>query len=62
MKKYMIIGEIDEGMVASYAEEYAEARDKKISIECGLGGYAEIYIRDEHEGYSRPAEYVLLEA
>ena len=61
MKKYMIVYRIDEGMGAAFSDSYQEAKSKKMDIECGLGGYAEIYAREEHEdaGYS---EYILIEA
>jgi hypothetical protein len=61
MKKYMIVYSFEDCQGASFAEDYTEARNKKMDVECGLGGYAEIYGREEHEdgGFS---EYVLLEA
>lgn len=67
MKKYMIVYEIKddhEGLDsvhgASFADDYTEAKNKKMDIECGLGGYAEIYGREEYDG--QPPEYVLIEA
>ena len=61
MKKYMIVYTIEENNGASFAEDYTEAKNKKMDIECGLGGYAEIYGREEHEDGDF-SEYVLLEA
>lgn len=61
MNRYMIVYRIDEGCGACFADDYSEARNKKMDIECGLGGYAEIYIREERDGFV-PPEYVLLEA
>lgn len=65
MKKYMIVYEIkddheglDPVQGASFADDYTEARNKKMDVECGLGGYAELYVREEREG---GPEYVLLE-
>ena len=67
MKKYMVVYEIKddhEGLEpvqgASFTDDYTEARNKKMDVECGLGAYAELYVRDEVEGYSF-AEYKLLE-
>ena len=67
MKKYMIVYEIkvdyperEPVQGASFADSYSEALDKKQGAECGLGGYAEIYVREESK--DKPAEYVLLEA
>lgn len=60
MKRFMIVGMIDEEMVTTYADDYTEARDKKMEIECGFGGYAELYERKEYQ--DGPSEYVLLEA
>lgn len=61
MKKYMIVYRIDEGMGSCFADDYKEARQKKQDIECGLGGYAEIYERTRKDSYT-PGRYVLLEA
>lgn len=46
MKKYMVIGYADGQTFTMFAETYSEARDKKFDIECGLGGYAELYCRE----------------
>ena len=67
MKKYMIIYEIDDSdeykpvQGTSFADTYAEARNKKMDVECGLGAYAELYAREEREA-GQPPEYVLIEA
>ena len=63
MKKYMVVYKItgedsDPIHGATFADDYAEARAKKMDIECGFGGYAELYAREEREG---GPEYVLLE-
>ncbi len=62
MKKYMIVycieGE-DPVQGAAFADDYMEARNKKMDIECGLGGYAELYGREEHT--NDLPEYVLIE-
>lgn len=68
MKKYMIVYEIkddheglDPVQGASFADDYTEARNKKMDVECGLGGYAELYERvDLDFGYLQ--EYELIEA
>lgn len=59
MKQYMIVGEIEEGMVTSYADDYTEAHNKKMDIEIGLGGYAELYERLTRDELTH--EYVLIE-
>lgn len=63
MKKYMVVYEIkgefaDQIHGATFTDDYVEARAKKMDIECGFGGYAELYTREEKEG---GPEYVLLE-
>ena len=65
MKKYMVVYEIKGEYAnqihgATFADDYTEARAKKMDIECGFGGYAELYGRREHE--DEPPEYILLEA
>lgn len=69
MKKYMIVYEIkddheglDPVQGALFADDYTEAKNKKMDIECGLGGYAEIYTRTGEEIEDQPPEYVLIEA
>lgn len=59
MKKFMIVGKADGEQFTSYADTYNEARNQKMNIECGLGGYAEIYSREQTEFGS---EYKFLEA
>ena len=61
MANYMIVYTIDEGQGATFADDYTEAKNKKMDIECGLGGYAEIYGREDVDPM-RPAEYILIEA
>lgn len=63
MKKYMVVYKItaeesDPINGATFADDYTEAQAKKMDIECGLGGYAELYVREERDG---GPEYVLLE-
>lgn len=62
MKKYMIVYTIEGGQGASFADDYNEARQMKQSVECGLGGYAEIYGREEHTDGVPESEYILLES
>ena len=59
MKKFMVVYTADGLNGATFADDYSEARQKMMDIECGLGGYAEIYERQEKEYGS---EYVFLEA
>lgn len=59
MKSFMLIGIIEEQQFARFSDNYNEISAWKMDVECGLGGYAEIYIREKFEyGY----EYRLLEA
>ena len=62
MKKYMIVYTIEGSPGASFKDTYDEARGAKMDIECGLGGYAEIYGREEYEDSDQPSEYIFLEA
>ena len=62
MKKYMVVYTVEGNQGASFADDYTEARNKKMDIECGLGGYAEIYTRTGNEIEDQPPEYVLIEA
>lgn len=50
LRKYMIVSATDEGSGASFADTYDAAREIRLGIECGLGGYAEIYERKEDDG------------
>lgn len=59
MKPFMIIGVVEGKSFSKFADTYTEARDVASNIECGLGGYTEIYSRESNESGS---EYRLLEA
>ena len=63
MKTYMVISLVDGEQGVSFADHWEEATDIARNIECGLGGYAEIYGRDTHEDEEedKPAEYVMIE-
>lgn len=65
MKKYMVIA-IDGGEhFAIFTDDYTEARRAFMDYECGLGAYAEIYIREkqyDEDGAPLGSEYVFLEA
>lgn len=65
MKKYVVIATGDGEQFATFTDDYAEARDAFMGYECGLGAYAEIYIREnqhDEEGNPIGSAYVLLEA
>lgn len=65
MKKYMVIDSYGGSVMAFFYDEYASARQHKMNLECGLGGYAEIYERVEtkdDDGVVVGEEYRLLEA
>lgn len=59
MRQFMIVGEAEGEQITGFADTYSEARNKATDIECGLGGYAEIYSREQTEFGS---EYRFLEA
>ena len=60
MKEYMVVYLVDGETGAAFADTWDEAQNKRIDVECGLGGYAEIYGRDSHEDTDQPDEYVLI--
>lgn len=49
MRPFMIVATVEDSTFAKFADSYTEARDVATNIECGLGGYAEIYSREEAE-------------
>lgn len=60
MKKYMLVYIIEGEQGARFSDNYLEISNAKMDVECGMGGYAEIYERmktDEGE-----MEYVMVEA
>lgn len=59
MKKFMVVFVADGSQEAVFYDYEHDAAQAKMDIECGLGGYAELYVRMEVEG---GVEYVLLEA
>lgn len=59
MKQFMVVAEVEGLTMANFADTYTEAKNKAMDIECGLGGYAEIYAREQFEG---GFEYRLIEA
>ena len=61
MKNFMIVFVVDGKQSALFADTYIEAQDIKIDIECGLGGYSEIYERRLSE-YPPAREYFFLES
>lgn len=59
MKDFMVVALVDGEPFAKFADTYDEAKDIMMNVECGFGGYAELYAR-EYAGSG--AEYRLLEA
>ena len=55
----MVIAVVEGTSFAKFADTYDEARNIVMNVECGLGGYAELYAR-EYAGSG--SEYRLLEA
>ena len=59
MKLYMLIYVTEDGQSAMFGDDYYVMLKSKMDIECGLGGYAELYKRVETED---GMEYTFLEA
>lgn len=59
MKTFMVIAVVEGTSFAKFADTYDEARNIVMNVECGLGGYAELYAR-KYAGSG--SEYRLLEA
>lgn len=59
MAKYMLVYIVEGEQEAMFGNDYFKIARSKMDIECGLGGYAEIYERMETED---GIEYVLIEA
>ena len=62
MKKFMVVYTVEGNHGASFRDTYDEARNTKMDVECGLGGYAEIYERKSRKDIDQVSEYVFLEA
>ena len=45
MKKYMVITLVDGEQHAKFFDTHDEAETYRMNCECGVGGYAEVYIR-----------------
>lgn len=50
LEKFMVLCCADGERWVDFAHTYGDAQTRKQDVECGLGGYAEIYVR-EKEGY-----------
>ena len=50
MEKFMVLCCADGETWVDFAYTYGDAQARKQDVECGLGGYAEIYVREEN-GY-----------
>ena len=63
MKKFMVVifasDEDGEETFAKFFDTYGDASNARMDAECGMGWYAEIYVRQETEC---GREYVFLEA
>ena len=55
----MIVAKVDDATFAKFADTYTEAKNTATDIECRLGGYTEIYSREETES---GREYRFLES
>lgn len=60
MKKYMVVYAMEGEQSAAFLDTYTDAHNFKMDVECGMGGYAEIYKRIEVEDGIE--EYVFVEA
>ena len=47
MKKYMVVYSIDGEPGAMFTDDSEKAEDFRMNTECGMGGLAEVYIRQE---------------
>lgn len=45
MKKYMVITMVDGEQHAKFFDTPSEAEEYRMNCECGVGGYAEVYMR-----------------
>lgn len=59
MKKYMLVFVTEDGEEAIFGDDYLKMINSKMDVECGLGGYAELYERMETEC---GMEYKLIES
>lgn len=59
MKKYMLVYIVESEQEVIFGNDYFKIRQSKMDVECGLGGYAEIYERMEDEDGMEA--YVLVE-
>lgn len=65
MKKWMLVYNYEDGRtIAMFFDEYIDARNTAMNVECGLDLYWELYERKEVEdvGGYKSFEYVLAEA
>ena len=49
MKKFMVVYVIDGDTSAYFTDDYSKAKNHQMDVECGMGGYSEIYVRNEEE-------------
>lgn len=49
MKKYMLVWQGDGKQHALFCDTSAQAHDIKMDVECGMGGYCEVYERTMDE-------------
>lgn len=62
MKDYMVVWVTEDGQGASFFDRYSDAYSCRMDIDCGLGGYAEIYERQPDPEMPRLSSYVMIEA
>ena len=59
MKKYMLVYVVEGEQSVIFNDSYLKISRSKMDIECGLGGYAEVYERMETDNGT---EYIMVEA
>lgn len=60
MKKFMLVYTVEGEQEAIFSDDYLKISRSKMDVECGFGGYAEMYERMEDEDGMEA--YVLVEA
>lgn len=58
MKRFMVVYHTDGKDAAAFFDDRSAAAQFKMNVECGVGGYAEVYKRSDKRG----GEYKLLYA
>lgn len=49
MEEYMVVSRCEGSTYAKFFNDYSEAEQYRIDVECGIGGYLEVYERTTNE-------------